>query len=154
MPRTAFRHFLALACCLATGMALAADPAGVVKTVQGDVKVERSGKAEGVAAGSEVFSKDRVLTGANSSVGITLRDDTRLAAGSNSILDLNKYAFDPASRQGNFDATIKRGSLAVISGKLTKANPDAVRFHTPNTTLGVRGTEFVIDVGEDGARAQ
>jgi hypothetical protein len=42
----------------------------------------------------------------------------------------------------------------VISGKLAKANPDAVRFSTPTTTLGVRGTEFIIEVGDTGERAR
>jgi hypothetical protein len=42
----------------------------------------------------------------------------------------------------------------VISGKLAKANPDAVRFSTPTTTLGVRGTAFIIEVGGNGESAR
>ena len=43
--------------------------------------------------------------------------------------------------------SIRRGSLAVVDGKLAKANPESVRYSTPTTTLGVRGTEFIIEVG-------
>lgn len=103
-----------------------------------------------MAIGSEVYDRDRIKTGPQSYIGITLRDNTQLAAGANSLLELNKFAFNTTTHDGVLDATIKRGSLAVISGKLAKANPDAVRFNTPTTTLGVRGTEFIIDVGNVG----
>ena len=67
-----------------------------------------------------------------------MRDTTQLSAGANTILELNKFAFDTTTHAGVLDASVKRGSLAVISGKLAKANPDSVRFSTPTTTLGVR----------------
>jgi hypothetical protein len=94
------------------------------------------------------------VTGPESFVGITLRDNTQLSAGANTILDLNKFAFDTTTQDGVLEASIKRGSLAVISGKLAKANPDAVRFSTPTTTLGVRGTAFIIEVGDKGEGAR
>ena len=154
MRLQAISSVLILACgCVAAGDALAADAAGVVKTVKGTVQVERAGASSGAAIGSDVYSSDRIVTGPESSVGITLRDDTQLSAGANSILELNKFAFNTTTHAGILDASIKRGSLAVISGKLAKANPDAVRFSTPTTTLGVRGTEFIIEVGDKGEGA-
>jgi len=68
-------------------------------------------------------------------------------------MSMPDLASDPTTYDGVLDATIKRGSLAVISGKLAKANPDAVRFSTPTTTLGVRGTAFIIEVGDNGESA-
>jgi hypothetical protein len=132
----------------------AADAAGVVKTVKGAVRIEHAGASADAAMGSDVYSSDRIVTGPQSSVGITLRDTTLLSAGANTTLELNKFAFDSTTHGGVLDASVKRGSLAVISGKLAHANPDAVRFSTPTTTLGVRGTEFIIEVGENGERAR
>jgi hypothetical protein len=63
-------------------------------------------------------------------------------------LDLARYAFNSTTHQGELAATVKRGSLAVISGKVAKASPDAVQFNTATVTLGVRGTEFIVDVGD------
>jgi hypothetical protein len=150
------KYALILACgCMAVGNALAADAAaGVVKTLKGTVQIERAGGSSGAAIGSEVYGNDRVVTGPESSVGITLRDTTQLSAGANTILELNKFAFNTTTNDGVLDATIKRGSLAVISGKLAKANPEAVRFSTPTTTLGVRGTAFIIEVGNNGESAR
>ncbi|CAG4889435.1 FecR family protein [Paraburkholderia saeva] len=157
MRLQAFKYALVLACgcgCVGVADALADDAAGVVKTVKGKVQIERAGSSSGAAIGGEVYGSDRIVTGPESSVGITLRDSTQLSAGANTVLDLNRFAFNSTTHDGVLDATIKRGSLAVISGKLAKANPDAVRFSTPTTTLGVRGTEFIIEVGDTGERAR
>ena len=155
---------LILACgCMAAANAFAADApnaanpadaAGVVKTVKGTVRIERAGGSSGAAIGSDVYSSDRVVTGPESSVGITLRDTTQLSAGANTTLELDQFAFNSTTHDGVLHASVKRGSLSVISGKLAHANPDAVRFSTPTTTLGVRGTAFIIEVGDKGESAR
>jgi hypothetical protein len=64
MRLQAIKYALILACgCMAVGDALAADAAGVVKTVKGTVQVERAGISSGAAIGSEVYGKDRIVTG-------------------------------------------------------------------------------------------
>lgn len=154
MRLQAISYALILACgCMGVANALADDVAGVVKTVKGTVQIERASGNSTALVGSDVFASDRIETGPQSSVGITLRDTTQLSAGANTIVDLNKFAFNTTTHDGVLDASVKRGSLAVISGKLAKANPDAVRFSTPTTTLGVRGTEFIIEVGDKGGSA-
>jgi hypothetical protein len=71
-----------------------------------------------------------------------------LSAGPNSIVDLNKFAFDSTTHAGAIDATVRKGTLSVISGKIAKATPEAVSFAAPGMTLGVRGTSFLIDAGQ------
>ncbi|MYM28175.1 hypothetical protein GTP58_07555 [Duganella sp. CY15W] len=121
-------------------------PAGMIKTAKGVAAIEREGKKTPAQTGAALMASDRVVTGADGSVGITLRDETLLAVGPNSNVWLEKYAFDPTSHEGTLDATVKKGTLGVISGKLSKQSPGAVQFRTPTSILGVRGTEFVIDV--------
>ncbi len=151
----AVQYVLVAACgCAPVIDASAADAIGVVKTVKGAVHIERAGQNVNVAVGSEVLANDRIVTGPESSVGITLRDNTLLTEGSSSTLELNRFAFDTTTHDGAFDATIRHGSLAVVDGKLAKAHPEAVRFSTPTTTLGVRGTEFIIEVGGNGENAR
>jgi hypothetical protein len=134
---------------LCTAAAHAADhPAGMIKTTKGSAAIEREGKKNPVQAGATVMSSDRIVTGADGSVGITLRDETLLSVGPNSNVWLEKYAFDPTTHEGTLDATVKRGTMAVISGKLSKQSPSAVQFRTPSSILGVRGTEFLIEVGD------
>lgn len=129
-----------------SSVAFAAEEAGTVKSAKGIVAIERGGQKLPVAVGSKVLATDHVVTGADSSVGITLRDNTLLSVGPNSALSLDRFSFDATTHAGALDATLKRGTLAVISGKIAKADTDSVRFRTPSATLGVRGTEFVIEV--------
>lgn len=135
------------------GALLAADvvtstSAGTIKSSRGAAQIERQGTKLPANVGSAVNVSDRIVTGADGAVGITLRDNTLLSAGPNSTLDLNKFAFNTTTHVGELDASVKRGSLAVVSGKIAKTSPGNVSFSTPNVSLGVRGTEFVIDAGK------
>ena len=125
----------------------AADTAGLIKLAKGAVAVERNGQKLSAAAGMALFAGDRVVTGEYGSVGITLKDNTLLSAGPKSLLILNAFAFNEATHDGALDASLKRGTLSVVSGKLAKHSPGSVKFRTPAAILGVRGTEFVIDAG-------
>jgi hypothetical protein len=133
-----------------TGQANAADEAGTIKVVRGSVSIERAGKRTPVTVGDRVMSADRVITGAESAVGITLRDNTRLTAGPDSVLSLDKYSFDSTTHAGELDASVRKGTLSVVSGKLAATAPEKVNFRTPTATLGVRGTDFVIEVTDRG----
>jgi hypothetical protein len=95
-----------------------------------------------------VQTSDRIRTAADGSVGITLDDDSLLSAGPNSILSLDRYAFDPTTNQGRFDAALNKGTLAVISGRIAKQSPDAMTVRTPAVILGVRGTTFVVSAND------
>ena len=131
----------------AMAAAYAANEAGLVKDAKGSATITRGDKRFAASPGTKVLVSDVVTTGADSSVGITLNDGTLLSAGQNSTLTLNKFVFDTTTNKGALDASLKRGTLAVVSGKLSKMSPEAVTYRTPSSTLGVRGTEFVLEAG-------
>jgi len=128
----------------------AAESAGTIKTSRGEAHILRAGQALPASVGASLDASDSVVTGADGTVGITLRDNTRLTAGPDTTLVLNRFRFDTTTHDGDVDASVQRGSLAVISGKIAKANPGGVQFHTPTVTLGVRGTRFIVDVDAEG----
>ena len=143
------RKILILAIALTALAAQAADEAGTVKVTKGSVTIERGSEKIAAKPGMKVLVGDRVVTGADSSAGLTLRDNTLLSAGANSTLSLDKFSFNPTTHEGALDAALRRGTLAVVSGKIAKASPQAVQFRTPTAILGVRGTEFVIEAGAE-----
>ena len=124
---------------------LAAD-AGEIKSASGSVHLERAGKKLPVKVGTPVQQSDVLVTGADGSAGITFTDNSLLSVGPNSVLGIDKYAFDSTTHAGQFDASLKKGTLAVISGKMVKQSPEAMRVRTPSSIMGVRGTEFVVKV--------
>lgn len=131
-------------------LAFAAD-AGRVKTSKGTVTIERAGQRLPAAVGMTVQEKDVVSTGADGSVGISFTDNSMLSAGPNSVLILDKYAFDAASGKGAMEANLARGTLAAVSGKMVKSAPESMKIRTPAAIMGVRGTEFVVKVEDPAA---
>jgi hypothetical protein len=96
----------------------------------------------------QVRQADTVVTGANGSVGITFLDNSLFSAGPNSVLSLDRYRFDSTTHAGEFEASLKKGSVAVVSGKMVKQSPESLRIRTPTGIMGARGTEFVVKVSE------
>ncbi len=135
---------------LLMGACHAFEVAGTVKSVKGSAHIERGNERIPVTVGSHLQAQDKLFSGPGSSVGVTLRDSTLLTAGPNSTIELSHYAFDRNTQVGHMDTLVRRGSLAVVSGQIAKNNPDQVVFRTSTVTVGVRGTEFIIDANAEG----
>ena len=130
------------------GTAQAAESAGMIKTSKGTVTLERDGQKLIAVVGTPVLVADKLRTGSDGAVGVTLRDSTLLSAGPNSLITIDKFAFDSTTTDGRMSVGVRKGTLSVASGKIAKKTPESVDFHTPTSVLGVRGTEFVIEVGD------
>ena len=120
---------------------------GRIKFARGSVTIERGAIVVPVILGTRVQLEDRIRTGPDGSVGITMDDDSLLSAGPNSILSLDRYAFDPTTNQGHFDTGLNKGTLTVVSGRIAR-NPGAMTIRTPGVILGVRGTSFAVSVDD------
>jgi hypothetical protein len=130
----------------ALAVAAHANEVGQIKTARGEVHVERNGQRMPAAPGMSVRALDRLVTGEDGAVGVTLTDDTRISAGPSTVLEIERYRFNSTTHDGEFDASLKKGSLAVVSGKMVKQTPGSMRVRTPSSIMGVRGTEFVVRV--------
>ena len=141
------RWTLALAVAAVTLPAWAVD-VGEIKVTKGIAHVERGTQRLPVKLGMPIQQADKVVTGADATVGITFTDNSLLSIGPNSALAIDKYVFDSTTHAGQFDSTLSKGSLAVVSGKIVKQSPEAMRVRTPSAIMGVRGTEFAVRVAE------
>ena len=122
----------------------AAEDAGHIKKSNGAVHIERAGQRLPGPVGSVVQQGDLVITGADGSVGITFHDNSLLSVGPDSVLSIDRFVFNSTTHQGAFESSLKQGTLAVVSGKLAKQSPEAMKVKTPAAILGVRGTEFLV----------
>jgi hypothetical protein len=125
-----------------------ADDIAQIKVANGTVIVERGSQRLMAAAGTRLQQSDVVRTGINGSAGITFTDNTMMSVGPNSAIALDRYAFNSTTHEGRLDTSIRAGTLSVVSGKIAKQSPEAMTVKTPATILGVRGTEFLVQVGE------
>jgi hypothetical protein len=126
----------------------AAEDAGQIKTARGNAQIERDGQRIAAVPGVHIRQSDSIVTGEDGTVGVTLADNSLLSIGPNTVMSLDQYAFDTTTHEGKMDASLKKGTLAVISGKLVKQTPGAMRIHTPASIMGVRGTKFIVHVSE------
>jgi hypothetical protein len=129
--------------------AAAADAAGVVKRVQGAVTLQRAGQTLPVTAGTAVQVGDRLVTGGDGSVGLTMADDSQLTAGPASTLVISQFRFDSTTHDGNMLVELLKGTLHFVSGLIAKQAPQNVNVQTRNALMGVRGTEFIVDARGD-----
>lgn len=145
--------FLGVMGCLMLGTAVTVASAvrveiGQIKAVTGDVHIIRDNVQRPAKAGDLLEQSDMVVTGAESSVGITFIDNSRFSVGPNSRIALEQFRFDPTTHDGAFLTKMHRGTLAVISGQIAHRTPDAMQVQTPTSILGVRGTKFLVKVEE------
>jgi len=122
---------------------------GYVKTTKGDASIVR-GKSIRPARVNEKISKNDILkTGANSSLGVVLRDDTLIALGSNSEVNIRDFNFSPGEGKLSLLVRLLKGCALFSSGIIGKLSPESVKFSTPVADIGIRGTKFVISLAEE-----
>jgi hypothetical protein len=122
-------------------------PAGRIKVVSGSAFIVRAGAEIPAEAGQVVFAADTLRTGGDGSIGVTLKDDTRLSLGPSSEVRLERFAYQPGSDVGMVLRFV-RGVTAYVSGRIAKLAPDSIRLETPAAIVGVRGTSLIFQVQE------
>src|SRR5690242_1043615 len=91
--------------------AFAADAIGQIKTEAGPVMIERGKTHVPAHVGDRVYESDTLVTGKNGSVGVTFEDNSMMSLGPNSKLALDAFRFDTTTPEGQFNASLKSGTL-------------------------------------------
>jgi hypothetical protein len=112
------------------------------------VHIERAGDSLPVAVGMAVRPADVIVTGADGAAGITFTDNSLVSVGPGSVFAIDKYRFDATTQVGEFEGNLRHGKLAAVSGKMVKQQPESMKIRTPSAIMGVRGTEFVVQVDD------
>jgi hypothetical protein len=120
---------------------------GQIKTLSGQAVVVRGGERLPAKVGDPVYESDMIETGApGSTIGITFIDNTVFSTGPETQLALSQFRFDSSNFRGEMLADVKKGSLSVVSGDITRSTPGAMKIRTPTAVLGVSGTTFAVKV--------
>jgi hypothetical protein len=118
----------------------------VVENANGDVKAGPSTKAAtAVTAGQRVPPGSTVVTGAKSMVTLRFDDGQAVVLGENSEFKVTQYAFSKDQpKSDKFVFELLKGTMRSVSGLLTRRNPEAYSLRTPQATIGIRGTDFMV----------
>ncbi len=120
--------------------------AGSIRTLKGQGSVIRHEASLPAEVGMRIFSGDTLRTAPESSMGILFRDETSLSLGPASETVVDDFVFDPAEGMLSLLVGVSKGTAAFISGEIAKLRPEAMVVSTPLSTLGIRGTRFVVKV--------
>ena len=122
--------------------------AGRVKVTSGEAFIVRGEEHIAAQIGQVVLESDRLKTGADGRLGVTLKDNTRVSLGPASEVRLESFVYNPSAGQMGLVLKFVRGVAAYVSGRIAKLSPDSIRLETPAAIVGVRGTTLTIRVAE------
>jgi ferric-dicitrate binding protein FerR (iron transport regulator) len=129
---------------LTANLAMAQTRAGAVTALSGDVRVERAGTMVPATLGMALDVGDRIITGGNSRVTITLTDNSKLELDESTTLVIDEHTFG---------ANIRKTKLSLFSGLVrsfvsyTSSSAPNFDVHTPNAVASARGTEYDTSTG-------
>jgi ferric-dicitrate binding protein FerR (iron transport regulator) len=129
---------------LTVNRAIAQAPAGSITDLIGDVRVERVGTIVPATPGMALDVGDRIITGSNSRVTITLTDNSKLELDESTTLVIDEHTFG---------ANMRKTKLSLFSGLVrsfvsyTSSSAPNFDVHTPNAVASARGTEYDTSTG-------
>lgn len=132
--------------CLGIRMSPADTSIGSIKKLNGAATIVRGKSTVKVNLGGPVFMNDVLKTENATSAGITFKDNTMISVGPNTVFAIDEYVYQPKEQKLSFVSTVSKGTLHFVSGNMTKLAPSAVKVKTPEGTMGIRGTRFLVKV--------
>ncbi len=142
--RRLFRQVLLTAVCLALlcfGSNAWAQQVGTITQLSGTAQDLRAGATIGITLTMAVQLHDQLSTAANSTLTVTLVDNSTLALYPSSTLVVDDNVVAGGVRQRTL-VRLARGAVRAIVRVARVIAPNNFDIQTPNAVLGVRGTDF------------
>lgn len=139
---------LAVAALMFVDLALAAS--AVITSVTGTAQAQTgTASPRPLRLGDEVKQGDTVSTGPSSSVVIKFDDGQVAALTANSRMVINAYEYDAKTRSGNVLLSLAAGGMRAITGLIGRLSPSRVAYRAGTATIGIRGTDVDVLLGDN-----
>ena len=109
---------------------------------------------EVLKAGDNVYFGDIIKADSQSKSQVLLLDETVITLGEQTTIIMDEFIYDPNKQNGKIISTVLKGSVKVLSGKISRGNPEDLVIKTPAGSIGTRGTEFQTIVDENEGTSQ
>ena len=131
---------------LSFSLVIANEFIGVVAVGVGNISNQKNEK---LITGSKIYFGDTIIVSEQSNAQILLLDETALTIGEKSELTIDDFVYDPQTKVGKIVSNIKVGTVRVITGEISKQNPENLEVNIPTGSVGARGTEFIVVTESD-----
>ncbi len=137
LPRSFVLGLLALA------LPMAAFASAVVQSTSGNVRANGAP----VTQGQRLTPGTAVSTGANSQVVMRFDDGQQVVLNQNTEFRLVDFRFNsPNPKDDRSVLDLVKGALRVVTGAVARRNVASFQLRTPQATIGVRGTDFMVAI--------
>src|SRR5258706_10424353 len=120
--------------------------AGTVVSVKGEARSLVNPSTHGpIVQGNRLLSGMTVITAAGGQVVIRFDDGQQVVGNENTEFRITDYRYkeaEPTRDRSIFD--LIKGGLRVVTGAIGKRNQSAFQVRTPQATIGIRGTDFML----------
>jgi hypothetical protein len=133
---------------LAMAPARAAELAGQVTMVTGEVSIQTAGAGKPAGVGDALHAGDSIISGADGELQADLEDGGMIAVRPNSVFRIDGYRANGDDEDSSVFSLLK-GAVRSVTGFIGKVAPENYRINTPTATIGVRGTDHEVVVIDD-----
>lgn len=124
--------------------------AGKTLLTRGSVIGRRSTGSIKLKRRSLIFEKDVIHVGNNGRAQFRMVDQSLISLQQNSVLKIKKYHVKNGAVKGSVLLELLSGGLRTITGAIGKGNKKAYELRTPLATIGVRGTDYEVEIVPSG----
>lgn len=118
---------------------------GTVVTVQGNATAARNGANSALKVNDEIFKGDTLKTSANSALGVIFDDETTFNLRANASITVDDFVYQDGGSKNAAVFNVAAGTVAFVASAVAKTGD--MKITTPVSTLGIRGTTGLVEVG-------
>ncbi|RLM51915.1 iron dicitrate transport regulator FecR, partial [Halobellus sp. Atlit-31R] len=126
--------------------AWAAQVAGMVARLSGPLMAKKAdGSVKVLALKSEIESGDTLVSEKNTYAQIKFIDNSEITLRPGTTFKVDNFSCDEGKPEADSASySLVKGGLRSITGLMGKRNKEKFSLKTPNATIGIRGTTFVV----------
>jgi hypothetical protein len=123
-----------------------------------DVATPPAGSPPGAAAAKrellvahDVMQNERITAAGASQVQLLFPDQSSLTLARDSDVSIDEFRYDPQARAGSLAATVRKGLVRYVGGRIAEEN--GVAFASPGGVVRLRGGIILLEARHEAARA-
>ncbi len=117
--------------------------------LKGDASVVRNNTTIKLDGNSIIEKQEVITTKDNTKVQLLFKDETIISIGENSSFQVNDYLYDEKNQKFEAKFDMFKGTFRTITGKIGKLAPDKFNLETKSASIGIRGTQIVMNLSKD-----
>lgn len=134
------RPFISLLIICLSLPAFAADSAGKIASLKGDVTATLNGETRNLSKGDNVYANDMIATQDDSLAEIEFVDDSNFILGPESEFQIDEFSYNKPNQENKFSTKLVKGAFRFVTGLIARYKPDSMEVSTAVATIGIRGT--------------